>query len=196
MKCFVGALLILIITFQLPAAYAFTCLEKSQTYISQGEKYFELDDLLILNSKNKKQLSTVYDQITSDRWTGSSIETVCKGSDKNPRAEQYTFNIKKATFRQNGRSEIKASIQKKNRDNGSSGSGAYHLFGTDNFIHLELTGDTISSIEKSLQKIAGRSRFREVVTSLAVRKKTLTIEITYFSNGYSVGHETFSLQRK
>lgn len=184
-------LLIISIAFYLPNANAFTCFEKSPSYFLQGDKYFETYNEGSLSPKEKEEFSKIYSKIKG-KWVGNSSEIICKGTEKKPNPVHRTFIVEKAEFRTGGRNTLKASIQKKNTERSGSGSGSYSLFTEDGLVSIQIDKNNIYTSEKFRRANAGGgSRLIEIITALEVQNDSFTLQINYYSNGYSTGQESF-----
>jgi hypothetical protein len=179
----------------LPSAHALSCYEKSSSFAKLGDDYFNLDNNLTVNSKDRKAAASIVKNLRG-KWQGTIVETECKGPDREP--EEKIKNVKlKATFLSSSNDLIRADLQKKYIEDGRSENDKFLLINKDAIFDFNVSGNVIKATEKQRRRLVetDASRLVEITSSITVKGDSAIIELTHYSNGVYVFHQLFKLKK-
>jgi len=186
-------LLLLISLLYLSSAKAVTCPSESKDYQRSQDNYFKLDDPLKLSDK-EKQKKAKFLQSLEGKWSGTIVETNCKGSARSPETEVLNIDTK-IKLSMTGQDLLKLDLWSK-----------YPLKATSKDLRYILPDHSIYQLKLSKNKIAVTTKERvkfasagtplvEIVTVIERTKRSLLIDLTYYSNGSFVSHQVMKLKK-
>jgi len=186
----ISLLLVGLYSFNVMAA---SCDEKSPTYVEQGDKYTDIEDVARITEKQKESLKKIFSTVkTNLKGTGST--TVCfvdeNGKmDKHVEAEKY-----KAKFSLQDNGVITLSIDAEKLKQGATYNESQTFFNTYSmFVIKKITDNSVEAISKyrisrSAKGTGGKkttkSILREEIVKLTSHGKGLEIASTTYINGY------------
>ena len=183
---------------QAPGAYAYKCEAESPRHKEQQEAYFELDDHVVLTAEQRDTMNKLFESLLGE-WVGGVEDIICVPTGDS--AKPYT-NRGKATaeIQVAATGFLHIQVDKKYRDGPDETTSTIEilqLFGDDIIFELKVSKDSIYAVEKHRAKNVQRgSRLVESEITLTVNGRSLTIEISSFTNGYLVGKQKLNLKRK
>lgn len=89
MRPMAATILLLLAASQAQAAACFT---ESPSLVEQGDEYYNLGLRIALSESEQARLRALFARLDGT-WQGEAVDTVCKGSDANPRPESRTSSI-------------------------------------------------------------------------------------------------------
>jgi len=167
-------------------ALAAGCDEKSPTYIEQGDKYFDIEEVGGLTNKQKKQIRKIFSSVKS-RLKGSGNTGVCFVGDDGAQKKQLESEKYKAEFSVFSDGAITLSIDAEKLKQRVTYSDTFKFFdGNSLFIIKKITDKSVEAVSKYRvsRPIGGGSILREEFVTLTVHGKGFKVESTIYINGY------------
>lgn len=164
--------------------FAFSCNEKSPTFIKEGDKYFNLSETQSLTKKQKARVKRIFSPLKK-RLKGKGVITGCvEENGKTKKIHSSERLSAEVEFQPNGRLDIQLEVYSK-KDK-TTFSESLNYFGDDGFNSLiKQTKKGFSFSYKIRSIIRGRpGGFNEKFITLSVNKGILTIDSQNFYNGY------------
>jgi len=164
---------------------AASCDEKSPTYVDQGDKYFDIEEVAGITDKQKESIKKIFSKVkTNLKGTGSTAVCFVGESgklDKQSEPEKY-----KARFSLQPDSSITLSINAEKLKQRVTYNEILMFFGAGNmFVIKKITKNSVAAVSKyRISRSAAKSILREEFIKLTAHGKGLKIESTTYINGY------------
>jgi len=165
-------------------AFAFSCNEKSPTFIKEGDKYFNLSNAKPLTKKQKASAKRLFSPLKK-RLKGKGVTTSC--AEENGKTKKIHISEKlsaEVDFQSNGKLVILLEIY--NKKDKTTLNESLVFFGNEGFNSLiKQTKKSFVFNYKIRNLIRGSpSGFNERFITLSVKNGVLTIDTQIFYNGY------------
>ncbi len=196
------------------AIAAQTCYEPSPFLSSAEDEYFNLDNTIQLTQQHTQLLTTFFKKMEGE-WSGTSVETQCKGPDRAPRVETSHAEVHTVlTASSDGNLTLSTDLDltEKNITRHQvidilKGLSLFHIeFKSANHLifserHRLATkfnsNQNISNVANlsTEETIIKRSRHIETIFDIKLMASQLIFKRAYYSNGVYVGDEVWTVKK-